>query len=239
MIENITTVFNNRELASIIWALVLLVWVSMKSRDFWKSVWGLIQATMGAWKIFALMFSYIAICLLVLYELKIWDPGLTKITIFWLFGWAIVMLMNSSKAGKEKGYLKKILGEIVGLTVIISFISNFYSFSLLVELFLVPFVVLFAGMAALAPYKPEYKQVGTFSNRVLAVFGLGVLGISLYITLCNFGDFATIGTLQEFLVPIVLSLIFIPFIYVFSAYSRWEQKRVIERALAENQSRRP
>ncbi|NCS98855.1 hypothetical protein GW764_01575 [Candidatus Parcubacteria bacterium] len=123
-------VFNNRELASIIWVIILLIWTLIKSKDFWKSLCGLVISIIRAWKIFFSIFIYTFFSIFVLYKIGIWNLSLIKITAFWLFGWAIIVLMNSSNNYKKQGYLKKIFKEIIGLTVIVSFISNLHSFSL-------------------------------------------------------------------------------------------------------------
>jgi len=89
-------------------------------------------------------------------------------------------------------------------------------------------------MSVLSSYKSEYGQVGNLSNVILGIFGLIVLSISIYKTIINLHDIANIELLQEFLVPILLSIMFIPFIYVFFTYCRWEQERVVERIIIKN-----
>jgi hypothetical protein len=139
------------------------------------------------------------------------------------------MFLNSFKIGAEKGYLKKIIIEIIGLAMIVSFISNLYSFSLWIELLLIPIIALFAGTAALSQYKPKYNSAGIFSNRVITTIGLVIFCVSLYKTIAHFGDLATADTLREFALPILLSLMFIPFVYASSVYSRWELKKIREK----------
>jgi len=228
MLEQGISIFNNREVATIVWSVVLLVWVFIKQPNFYRSLLGLLVAVAKMWKFFLPMLIYVALSIFALYKLNLWDSTLLKITLFWFFGWAVVMFANSMKIGKEKGYLKKIIFELVGLTVFISFISNLYSFSLMFELFLVPFVALLAGISAVESFNQENNMVGKLTNNILIFLGLVIFIVSLYKTIVYFGDFASMSTLQEFLIPILLSFMFIPFACGLSIYSHWEQKRIMK-----------
>jgi hypothetical protein len=57
----ISAIFSNREIALIVWTILLLVWVSFKFPDFWQSVWRFLAAVAGLWKAIMLMISYIGI----------------------------------------------------------------------------------------------------------------------------------------------------------------------------------
>lgn len=205
---------------------VFCIWLLIKSPGVYKGLLGVLVSALRLWKFFILMFIYIASCIYLLSRIGVWDTSLLKITIFWIFGGAVVMFSNSTKIGKDEEFLRRTLLEIFGLAAIISFISNFYSLPLGVELVMVPLVLMFAGMSVLAPYKPEYKSIRVFSNGVLIFLGLGALLLSVYKTILNLNEFITPETFKEFAVPILLSLMFLPFIYFLSFYSRWEQKRI-------------
>ncbi len=228
MTEEVTNIFTNREVALIIWVLIFGLWVFIKSTGFYKSLWGVLVSATKMWKIFLPMVTYIVSCIFILYTLGFWNIEFIKITTFWFFGWAIIALLNSTKIRKENSYLRRIVFEILGLSIIVTFISGFYSFSLWIELIIVPIVAVFAGMSAVAAYNKEYESVGIFSDWFLGVLGIGVLVISLFRVSINFNNFATLSTLQEFITPILLSLMFLPFMYIVSLYSDWEQRKLQE-----------
>lgn len=175
------------------------------------------------------MLAYVILSVFVLHELSLWNTSLLKITIFWFFGWAIVVLMNSNKAGVEKHYLKNTLAGIMGLTVLVSFITDFYTFPFFVEIFLVPFAVFITVLATYSGMKNIYRPVHIFLNWIMIAFGILILGINLYRAISNFKDFATIGTLQELLLPILLSTMFLPFIYLLVVYMKYQSKKVMDK----------
>lgn len=238
MINNIftaiTDIFNNREISIAIWVIILFIFISIKQPNFYKNIFNVIVSFFRLSKYFLIMFLYILISVFALYKLSIWNIGFIKITIFWIFGWAIIMFINSVKIENEKGYLKKIIFEIIGLTVFISFMSNLYNFSLWLELILIPFIALLAGMSAVASFDKKYNPIGKFTNNILFIFGIIVLGVSLYKTIIYFNNLATINTFKEFIIPILLSFIFIPFVYISSLYSRWQLKNTLNKNLKHN-----
>jgi peptidoglycan/LPS O-acetylase OafA/YrhL len=180
------------------------------------------------------MICYIATIIFILYKSSFLNESSIKITIFWFFGWALVMIVNSIKIGREKGYLKRIIIEIIGLTAIISYISNFYSLPLLFELIIIPVMFLSVGMAAVALNEPKNKKAGECANMMTTVIMVTIFVYSLCKTIINFKGFTTINILREFLTPVILSLAFIPFMYILSIYSKREQKITRERVLAKN-----
>lgn len=221
-------VFNNRELATILWAIVFLIWAVTKP-NILHSIGNLFNAVMRMWIIFLSMVAYVVLSVFVLHELSLWNMSLLKITIFWFFGWAIIVLMNSNKAGVEKNYLKNTLAGIVGLTVLVSFIADFYTFPFFVEVFLVPFAVFITVLATFSGMKDTYRPVHIFLSWIMITFGILIIGINLYRAISNFRDFATIGTLQEFLLPILLSMMFLPFVYLLVVYMKYQSKKVMDK----------
>jgi len=175
------------------------------------------------------MIAYVVLSVLVLRELSLWDMSLLKVTIFWFFGWAIVVLMNSNKVGVEKNYLKNTLTGMVGLTVLVSFIADFYTFPFFIEIFLVPFAVFITMLATYSGMKDTYRSIHMFLSWIMITFGILILGINLYRAISNFKDFATIGTLQEFLLPILLSIMFLPFIYLLVVCMKYQSQKVMDK----------
>jgi len=221
-------VFNNRELATILWAIVFLIWAAIKP-NILHSIGNLFNAVMRMWIIFLIMIAYVVLSVLVLRELSLWDMSLLKVTIFWFFGWAIVVLMNSNKVGVEKNYLKNTLTGMVGLTVLVSFIADFYTFPFFIEIFLVPFAVFITMLATYSGMKDTYRSIHMFLSWIMITFGILILGINLYRAISNFKDFATIGTLQEFLLPILLSIMFLPFIYLLVVCMKYQSQKVMDK----------
>jgi len=220
--------FSNREIATIVWLLAIFFLVFLKYKSVRKSVFDLIISVFKMWKLFSLMLLYIFVAIFVLYKLNLWNIGLAKITILWLLGFAITTVVNFAKIFGEKGYLKRIIIEIIGLTAIVSFLVNFYSFSLWIEMFIVPIMILSVCVSTVSVYDQKNRQVGKFANKVINGISIIIFIYSFYKTILNFSNIANINTFRELLLPVVLSFSFIPFVYFLSLYSRWENEKLLK-----------
>lgn len=224
MIDQILQIFNTRELAIIIWTIFFIVFVSFKSKGIYRDFYNILKNAGALWKMFGSMLLYVSLCIFILYKFSWWNLDLLKITIFWFFGWALVVLFKVNKINTDKNFLKKTIFELAGFTAFISFVTNFYTFHLLLELILVPFLVLVGGVLALAQTK-GISKITTLCNGILAILGLTFLVINGIKAVANFREFASITTLQEFTIPIILSIIFLPYLYFLAVYMKYEQEK--------------
>jgi hypothetical protein len=62
---------------------------------------------------------------------------------------------NSNKATKVEYHIKEIVKENKNLTIIVEFIINFYVFSLLVKIFMIPFITILVLMQIVNEYKEK------------------------------------------------------------------------------------
>jgi hypothetical protein len=104
----------------------------------------------------------------------------------------------------------------------LSFLVNLHTFSLPVELVLVPLSALLVGVQAVAQSKKEYKSVQALVSNLLVVLGAAMLLNAGYAIYADFGDFARLQTAKDFAVPPVLSLLFLPLVYFFHMLLAYE-----------------
>jgi hypothetical protein len=161
-----------------------------------------------------------------------WDVDLLKITIYWIFGWSFVLFLNANKVRTEKGFLKKQIIGLLQLTAIVAFVVNFYTFPLWLELILVPFVTIIFTIGEFS--KTIEPKVYKVLNGASIYIGSILLLVDFYLTVANFKVFASVETLREFILPIVLSVMLLPFIYSLSWYAHYEQRVRTERQLTKN-----
>lgn len=229
MIREFIATLSNREIATIIWLLVILFLLFLKSKSVRKSMLEFLISVIKMWKLFSFTLFYIFITVFLLYKLNLWNIGLVKVTILWLFGFAITMVINFAKIFGERGYFKRIIIEIIGLTTIIPFLVNFYSFSLWKEMFIVPIMILSVCISTVSVYDKKNIQAGKCANKVINMISIIIFIYSFYKTILNFSNIANINTLREMLLPVLLSFSFIPFVYFLSLYSRWENEKLLKK----------
>ena len=220
--NSILDIFSNREIATFFWAAVAFALILLKAK-IRKPFLGLLKAFFHrkVLIIWLLLFAYVFIIVLLLYRSGQWDKQLLKTTIFWFFGTASVLLFHFDKA-KEKGYFKRIIKDSFKFIIFVSFLGNLYCFSLPVELILIPLALFISLAQVLAEKEKKYADVNKILTNTLTVAGFIVLCIVLYKTTINYKSVFTIENLKEIFLPPVLTILFLPFIYLIALYSTYE-----------------
>ena len=213
---------NNRELSIIIWIMIFSIWVLTQKKVRAASV-PLIKAFFAKKLVYGylLMLLYIAIIIYPFYFIGIWGFFWIKNTILWIICIAFVMLMQFSKATNDN-YFKNSVRNNLKILIALEFIINLYIFNLWIELILVPFSALIGGMIAIAETDEQYKSVKKLLNFVLSFMGIVFVVYALYKVSTDFGNFASKKNLIDFCLPILLSVMFLPFVYLIALYSNYE-----------------
>lgn len=173
-----------------------------------------------------LAFSYSFIIIFVFFKLNLWDKNLLKDTIIWAFGTALIMIFDSIKA-KDFTFFKESIKDVIKWTIFIEFLTGFYTFSFLIELFLVPFLTFIALLIAYSDsfqhkLTDEEKRVSPILKNILTVIGLIIFAYTAYKTYSSSAELLTLDNLKSFLLPIVFTFLFIPFAYFVALYASYE-----------------
>src|SRR5690606_18115801 len=94
--------------------------------------------------------------------------------------------------------------------------------SLVVELILIPILTIVGVSQVFTQDKPEYKPVEKLFNGFISLFGFVILVYTVYRISQEFGQFANLMTLKSFLLPIVLTILYLPFLYLVALWSLYE-----------------
>jgi len=154
-------------------------------------------------------------------SIGIWTSADIKDSIFWLFSVVFVLVFSINKA-KESKYFKGILIDTIIVIAILEFVINVYSFSLLTELIMLPILIFIVMLQAVAELDSKNAQVAKLLTNLMAIFGFGLLIYSIYKMINGYSDFFKLGTLHSFILPIILTVLFLPYLYCLSLYSIYE-----------------
>jgi hypothetical protein len=215
--------FTNRELAILIW-LGVVVATSFILPTVRQSAFSLVRAFFQPKLLaaFGLASLYVGGSVWLLSILGAWEWSNLKTTIWWAVTTAFVSMFDLNRIDEDRTYFAKTVRDTLSLSTVIVFIAEFYAFSLGAELLLLPVTAFLAGVKAVADQKPEYRAVGNLVSGLLLLMGVSYFGYSAYQTAAHIGEFATLGTLREFGVPILLTLLFLPWLYVMSVFMVYE-----------------
>ncbi|WP_372786000.1 hypothetical protein [Phenylobacterium sp.] len=222
-------VLNTREIATVIWFAILLIWAVWKG-NAWPALRGVARSFFKPILLRSIvaMAIYVAGSVWLLERLDLWRLANLKTTLVW-FGTFVLGWMFDLKRWESDpdDTVKTTLRKLLSFTVIVTFVTEFYTFPLVAELVLVPVVVFISLMAGVAESKSETALVTRPFRGLLSLLGGVLLFYAAWRLVSDFKGFATASTGREFAVPALLSLLFLPFMYAFNVYSAYMMVAII------------
>lgn len=217
---------SNREISALIWIFLALGYIFHKDKDgnlvgSLKQLVGILFSTKIITILLCAVF-WIALCVLGLHYVEMWTTANLKTTILWGFAFAFVALMDANRISEDSTYFKKTVRDTVNATAIITFIAEAYSFSILAELVLFPLLFFVTAMHFMSENKNEHASVHRLMSGVLMAVGCIYIGYGIYVAATDLEGFATWNNLREFFIPIILSLLFLPYLYLISILISYE-----------------
>jgi len=214
--------FSNREIALFIWVLFGIILFS-----FYKPIRASFMPVLKAFfnkRILAAclcLLLYVSAIVFTLHSIQYWDYSLLKDTIFWTFGFAFVLMIRMSAIKRFKDF-KVVLKDSLKWTLIVEFIVAFYSFSLAFEIIIFPIILLIVLMQSYSEVHTEHQQVNKVLSVILSIIGVVIFCYSAYMTFFHSATLFSIQSARVFLLPIILTVLFLPFIYLLSLFAIYE-----------------
>ena len=214
--------FDNRQLAIFLW-LTIVLFVALFNLKIRKAFCRVIKMFF-AWKLTVLyvgMFVYISLLIFSLMFVGLWKSYFWSILLLRVLFVAFPLLLNFSKAN-EKDFLRLEVKNSLKVTVFAEFIVNFYVFPFGVEFILVPILAIVSVLIVVSETDEKCLQVKKFLNGVLAIFGTILLIYFILMLKSNFLEFATFRNVENFCVPILITILFLPYVYLVALLANCE-----------------
>ena len=207
---------SNREIAALGYTTAFLAWAAIVTR---RSVEPLLRAFLAPkiLAVFVAMTLYVVASVALLAVVHLWDWPNLKTTLVWWMTFGCTTMFQAHRMAGERGAFRKLLRDAVNWTAVILFIAEFGSFALWVELIMLPVLTLIALLLAVAPGQPNASIIIKPLTSLQNTAGWIILAGSLWHIAANFSEFATLNSLREFGDPILLTLLYVPFLYVLAA----------------------
>ena len=215
--------FDNREIAGGFWlvvALTVLLWNAHLRRSLLDVLKAFLVRKLLVFCGCALV--YFALVVFVLLSVGYWKPIFLKGTILWAILSGSVFAFHFVRSTSGENLVWNVIRDSLKIMVVIEFLVNSYTFSLIAELILLPVLTVVGIFDAFARSDKQYAVVAKITSSILILVGLIVVSQALWRALGDWESLATTLTLREFLLPLVLSLLLVPFIYLSEVYSRYD-----------------
>jgi hypothetical protein len=215
---------NTREISTALWLALIVLWVFLY-RPTRSAAFAVIKAAAAPKIIIPIVLSAIATTgmVLVLRRVGLWTIAEFKDTIVWFAFTGIALIFRGASATNPEQAIQGIIWDTIKVTVLIEFLLNTHTFPLLVELLLFPFATLLALMLALANTEQKYEPAASFLRRLQGILGATVVTITLWSIVLNIRDVFSIENGRSLLLPILLSIAFVPIAYFIALISAYEQ----------------
>jgi hypothetical protein len=222
-VDDFLSALSNRERALLIWLAVFVVFVAANrsTRQALGSVLKALASPRLATALLAIC-AYVTLVVFAAHRVHLWQWWMLKDTLFWFFGAAVVMFFNTDKARTDEHYFRNVVVENLKFAVVLDFILNLYVFNLVIELLLLPVLALLAMLTVVAGTDEKYAQLKKLLQWLAGLIGLGFLLYALASIVSDFRAFTTVRNLQDFALPIGLTVAFLPFTYALGLYSAYE-----------------
>jgi len=232
-------VLNNRELSVVIWFSILTVFIlCSKKMDVVRVGLKSMISAFFVWQIqsvLLLMVIYMASIIYFLSELGVWDVEQTKNTVIWCVSVGVMSLFKLKSFQKDNGFFKRSVLDNLKLIAIFELVISAYSFPLLIEILLLPLLTFISVLIAFAELDARHYIVKRVLEAVLSIFGLVVICYTVYMLFIDLRGVANEQTVYDFLVPPLLTLLYLPFIFFMVIYTSYQYSSVRLRFLIKDQ----
>lgn len=168
---------------------------------------------------------YISIFAYALYKNGLWNTTILRETIFFLFYTSIALILKYNNNDERISSIKGIVEDTVKATLIIEFYLNIHTFSYGVELIFQFLLALLFLIGAVN--KRDTKELEKTYGCTQAIFyslSLFLLTYSIYMSIDQWRENFMTQNVVSLLFPIVATIAYWPFLYIFSvikAYEEW------------------
>jgi hypothetical protein len=219
--------FNNREIAILIWLAILVVYV-LSAKPLRNSVKALMKAFFEKHISTTLLtlIVYTVLEVTLLKQVLLWDYALLKDTIAWVlfvaFGLIMSLATDRMRYKLAGQFFKSVLWVSIKLILVFEFVVNLYAFNLILEFIFIGLMSVIAMMSAVAGFDKKHWQVQKVCDYIMSIYGISILAYSGYRIFADFSGFATFETLKSFMLPLLLTVLYIPYLYVLSLVFAYE-----------------
>ncbi len=216
---DITDIFNTREIAIGMMVCLFILFAIYKDRKILESFGIVIKSFFNIRIIIPIlfMFFYSLGMVYLLNKIGLWENHQIKNFIYWLIAVGILTHFK-----KDAYNVKSVIKDTVSLIAIFQFILTFYTFNLFFEILFIFMTTVCILVKTLSEGEDDMKNITKIANFILSTFGFIMLLLSINKYITNFNEFSNSKTLYDFFVPTFLSIMIIPYFYIFFMIVRYE-----------------
>lgn len=166
------------------------------------------------------MLLYVSVLIFSLHLIGTWQWWMLKTTVTWLFGTGFALLFSVPRLLEEERPLRRILVQSIRFTVVVELVVSLAVYNLLIELIMLVLLTLVTTLSAFAA--DRYAKYKKLFDGFLVLLGAGLIFFAIVAIASNVKVFVTLKNIEDFLLPIVLTIAYLPFIYLVTLYANYD-----------------
>jgi len=214
-------IFTTREIALFIYAVIFLMYILLHKKG--KSIIEPVVKSALHIKLiipFLLILLFATIFVYVCTFLPFWDWIYTKDIVFWVVFTGVPVCFNATGRKIEDNYFRNILIDNLKFTAFTEFITGTFTFNIVIELILQPVLLLFTILQVTAKDKDE--KVKKFIDSLIGITGIVIIILTIKSIIDSVDDIQYVDILVGLILPLVLSVLYLPVAYFFAVYAKYE-----------------
>lgn len=215
---------NNRELASVIWLVIvaLLIWSKPDLRSGFGPLFRSFLAP-AIWIPLLAFSGYITAWVLLADQIGLWQSDLINDTIVWFLASGAVLFFSPNHVLKQPDFFRRTIKKTLAVGIAIEVFVNLVVLPLPIELILLPVVTFLVLLGAVAEGQDKDGPVKKIVDGVLIWIGLTIFSYVALKLMTDPGQISVSEGLQTFALPVWLALVSLPFIYAFGLIAAYQK----------------
>lgn len=214
--------FTTRDVAIAFWTTVLLIW-ALRKPDIRRNLGAALKVAATLWRRFLALLLYVGLAIWACWSIGLWTPELLKDSALWFVLSGGALAFSQMQIHTEPGTWSARIKEQIGIVVVVEYVVNTYTFSLPVELVLVPGLGLVAMLDVFARHDPRHASVAKLPGCVQSTLVLGVGVSAIWTAVSHAPEFGSAATFRAIAIIPTLSALLVPFIYTVAIFTAYEQ----------------
>lgn len=214
----------NREIASILWSILIVGVVWWRVPGVRPALTRLAELALSRVFVFlaVLLTVWNVLIVLLAAQIGLWNGSMVKDTIISAIP-SLGLLLASTKAASEDGFYRKRASAAVWATVLIEFYVGFATYDFLPEFFLiVPIASVATLILSLAGAVEAVRPLTRAAGVIAATLGLALLVPPVAHLVRDWGTIDAAQTVRVLLLPLWLTILVLPLVYVLSVRFTYE-----------------
>lgn len=213
---------NNRQWALIFWVVAFIAWVLYRP-DTRASTLSVLRAAVAP-KILVSMSVLAAWVVGLVYlasQVGLWDADRVTDTVFWFVTAGLVLFGRFGNVSKERHFVRRAAFTTLEVSAVVEVLSEVVVLAFAAEFVLQPSLALLGALSVVAAQKQEHRQVKRLVDALVAGVSLGLLLFVVVSVITNWGSLDKADLLQQFMLPIWLTIGVLPYIYAVGLLSAY------------------